>query len=63
MGRCLEHVSKLNRLKKKKKQQKPQMAKKALWIHLNSLKKDSGTLSVLQKLPSSKSHNTATVDL
>lgn len=61
MGRCLEHVSKLNRLKKK--QQKPQMAKKALWIHLNSLKKDSGTLSVLQKLPSSKSHNTATVDL
>lgn len=60
MGRCLEHVSKLNRLKKKKK---PQMAKKALWIHLNSLKKDSGTLSVLQKLPSSKSHNTATVDL
>lgn len=61
MGRCLEHVSKLNRLKKKK--QKPQMARKALWIHLNSLKKDSGTLSVLQKLPSSKCHNTATVDL
>lgn len=62
MGRCLEHVSKMNKLKKKQ-QKKPQMAKKALWIHLNSLKKDSGTLSVLQKLPSSKSHNTATVDL
>ena len=61
MGRCLEHVSKLKQDKKKK--QKPQMAKKALWIHLNSLKKDSGTLSGLQKRPSSQCHNTAAADL
>lgn len=62
MGRCLEHVSKLNRLKNNNNKNL-RWQRKALWIHLNSLKKDSGTLSVLQKLPSSKSHNTATVDL
>lgn len=38
-GRCLEHVSKLNELTLKQ----THMAKKALLIHFNSLKKDSAT--------------------